>query len=141
MEATEALHHEFMDKRVSLVSGTNHAVPPVMADPRRIQHVFSNLLTNALRHTGPGGTITVATTEEGDRVRFTIEDTGTGIPEEHLPHVFDRFYRIPGDDRRGASGLGLAITKDIIEAHGGRIEVRSKEGEGTAFDFTLMKAS
>jgi len=73
-------------------------------------------------------------------VSFTVEDTGTGIPEEYLQHVFDKFFRVPGQEQRSDTGLGLAIAREIIEAHGGRISVKSQLGRGTQFKFTLAVA-
>jgi signal transduction histidine kinase len=73
-------------------------------------------------------------------MRFCVEDTGSGIPREYLPHIFEEFYRVPGKGRQGDSGLGLAIVKRIIEAHGGKIDVTSEPGKGTRFLFTLKTA-
>ena len=105
----------------------------IEVDRLRIGEVLSNLLSNALRHTPAGGGIVVGARATDDGVEFSISDTGTGIAEEHLPHVFDRFSRAP--DSPGA-GLGLTIAKTLVEAHGGRI--RAESGPvGTTFAFTL----
>ncbi|MFI5255102.1 MAG: sensor histidine kinase [Candidatus Limnocylindrales bacterium] len=111
-------------------------VPSAHLDPLRIRGVLANLLANALRHTPAGGVITVAAARGGDgrAVRFEVRDTGTGIPSDLLPTVFDRFVKDPGS--RG-SGLGLAIARSVVEAHGGTIEVVSPPGQGTTFTFSM----
>jgi two-component system sensor histidine kinase ResE len=114
-----------------------------MADPDRIRHVFSNLLNNALAHTPAGGRVKVSAHTDGTMVRFSVEDTGEGVPAEHLPRIFERFYRVPGQSATTAApgaGLGLAIAKDIVEAHGGTISVHSRVGEGSQFSFALPVA-
>jgi len=111
----------------------------VSADDRRIVQVLSNLCANALKFTRRGGTVTVSAESSGDVVQLTVRDTGIGISRENLSHVFDRFWQANRASRASA-GLGLAIAKSIVEAHGGRIWVESIEGEGTAFHFTLLVA-
>lgn len=112
-------------------------LPLVSADDRRIVQVLSNLCANALKFTRRGGTVTVSAEASGDVVQLTVRDTGIGISREHLSRVFDRFWQAKRASRASA-GLGLAIAKSIVEAHGGRIWVESTEGEGTAFHFTLL---
>jgi two-component system sensor histidine kinase ResE len=112
----------------------------VLVDPLRIDHVFSNLLTNALKFTSPGGRVRIFAEIEEDMVRFIVEDSGIGIPHEYLARVFDRFFRVPRDNQPAGAGLGLAIAKEIVEAHGGSIAVHSREGEGSRFSFTLQRA-
>jgi len=112
------------------------AVPPVACDQQRIQQVLSNLIENAIRFTAEGGTITLSAETRGDEVVLAVSDTGPGIHEEQLPHIFDRYWRAPGAGVRGA-GLGLSIARGIVEAHGGRMRCESKLGEGTTFSFTL----
>jgi len=114
--------------------------PPVMADPARIDHVFSNLLTNALKFTAPGGRVTISAQPEDDDVRFIVQDTGIGIPTAYLGRVFERFFRVPRENQPSGAGLGLAIAKEIVEAHGGLISVQSQEGQGSRFSFTLKRA-
>jgi two-component system sensor histidine kinase BaeS len=109
------------------------SLPEIDLDRLRVGEVLSNLLSNALRHTPAGGEIVVDARATLDGVEFSISDTGTGIAQEHLPHVFDRFSRAP--DSPGA-GLGLTIAKTLVESHGGRI--RAESGPvGTTFVFTL----
>ena len=109
----------------------------VMVDRDRIEHVFDNLIINAIQHTPRGGSIRIGARANDDRLRFEVHDTGAGIPREHLPHVFERFYRIPGGQQAAGAGLGLAIAREILTAHGGRIEVDSQPGRGTTFTFIL----
>lgn len=109
------------------------SLPAIDVDRLRVGEVLSNLLSNALRHTPAGGEIVVEAHSTEDRVEFSISDTGTGIAQEHLPHVFDRFSRAP--DSPGA-GLGLTIAKTLVEAHGGQIRAESGPA-GTTFVFTL----
>ena len=125
------------DHGVKLVNTIAEGLPEVMADPERIHHVFANLLSNALRFTSPGGRVTISAAEEQDHIRFFVEDTGEGISKEHLVHLFDQFYRVPGQPAESGIGLGLSIVKEIIEAHGGTISAESDQGKGSVFHFTL----
>lgn len=122
----------------------NHDVPadlpPVTVDSDRIGQVLGNLLDNALRHTPPGGTVTVTARRSGHDVQIQVADTGDGVPAEHLAHVFERFYRVDAarDRAHGGSGIGLAIAKALVEAHGGRITATSAgPGRGAQFTLTL----
>ncbi|CAN5726779.1 hypothetical protein BH23GEM5_BH23GEM5_19930 [soil metagenome] len=110
------------------------------ADGFQLQRVFANLLCNAVKFTPSGGVITLRAEQLGGELRFSVSDTGPGIPPDHLPYVFDRYWQAKRGDRRGA-GLGLSIARGIVEAHGGRIWVESTPGAGTTFFFTLPKAS
>jgi two-component system, NtrC family, sensor histidine kinase KinB len=125
---------------VSLMRGVIPPVYHVIADPERIQTVFSNLLTNALRHTPPGGAIRVGGHANGESMKFEVVDDGEGIAKQHQAAVFQRFYRVPGSSS-GSAGLGLALSKEIIEAHGGEIGVLSEVGKGSTFWFTLPLAA
>ncbi|MBI5246039.1 MAG: HAMP domain-containing histidine kinase [Elusimicrobia bacterium] len=110
----------------------------VNADSRRVLQVFANLLSNALKFTPEGGSIDVTAQRDGDFVRFTVLDTGAGIPADELPMLFDRFYQTTDNtQKRKGLGLGLAICKGLVTAHGGRIWVESLPGVGSAFNFTL----
>ena len=125
---------------VRLLVETDDAPAPVYADRARIQQILNNFLSNALRHTPAGGRITVRERREGDRVRVEVQDTGDGIAPEHLPHVFERFYRADKarDREHGGTGLGLAIAKALAEAHGGGVWVASEgKGKGATFGFWL----
>ncbi|MFJ1805190.1 MULTISPECIES: ATP-binding protein [unclassified Streptomyces] len=129
---------------VSLEVSTKPGVPlppPIEADPVRLRQAVSNLLSNAVRHTPPGGRVTLRSylTEAGDEVAVEVSDTGSGIPADDLPHVFDRFWRAEKSRNRstGGSGLGLAIVLRLAEAHGGTASVTSTEGKGSVFTLRL----
>lgn len=128
------------DKGITVANRVDEKLPEVEADADKIHHVFTNLLTNALRFTDPGGTITVRAALESGCVHFFVEDTGAGIENEHLSHLFEQFYRAPGQDEKTGIGLGLSIVKEIIQAHSGDVSVESKIGEGSIFGFTLPLA-
>ena len=113
------------------------SLPLVDVDAVRVGEVLSNLLTNALRHTPPGGSVTVAAARDGGGVAFSVTDTGTGIAPEELDRVFERFARSAGS---AGSGLGLAIARSLVRAHGGEISVSSEPGRGATFRFTLPAA-
>ena len=104
-------------------------------DSARIRQALGNLVSNAIRFTPPGGNVVVGVRRVDDGYNLTVTDNGTGIADEHLPHLFDRFYRAEQSRSRstGGSGLGLAITKHLAEAHGGRITVTSRLGSGSTF--------
>ncbi|MHB1351374.1 MAG: PAS domain-containing sensor histidine kinase [Desulfobulbaceae bacterium] len=112
---------------------------PVMihADPMMLDRVIANLVGNALKYTEAKGSVTIELFDREKNVLVHVADTGIGIAQEHLPHIFDAFFRVSRDAT--GSGLGLAITKTIIEAHGGRIWVNSSENAGTSFRFTLPR--
>jgi two-component system phosphate regulon sensor histidine kinase PhoR len=112
-------------------------LPPVPADRARVRQLMVNLLHNAIKFTPAGGRITVSSRLDGDAVIMAIADSGAGIAREDLPHVFERFYK--GDKARAeeGTGMGLAIAKHIVEAHGGRIRAESEEGKGSTFSFSL----
>ncbi|CAM3965179.1 ATP-binding protein [Lederbergia lenta] len=108
-------------------------------DPDKIEQVLTNLIDNAMRHTNENGTIMIVQTKEDKGITISVKDNGSGIPEEDLPFVFERFYKADKARTRGraGTGLGLAIAKNIIEAHNGFINVQSKKGQGTTFSFFL----
>jgi two-component system, NtrC family, sensor histidine kinase KinB len=110
-------------------------LPPVMADRSQVERVLSNLVVNAMRYT-KHGEIKIIVQPRGNSVAVSVSDTGSGIPQEYLPHIFDKFVQVPGAATGGA-GLGLAIAKLIVEAHGGQISVQSERGKGSTFTFTL----
>lgn len=126
-------------KEVELSLVLPAGLPPVQIDRARFSQVLQNLLGNALRHTPPGGLITIETGIESDSLRLSISDTGAGIAPEHLPYIFDRFYRADparSHDSSGA-GLGLAIARAIVEAHHGQISVVSEGNSGQGTTFTI----
>lgn len=113
-------------------------LPWVIADRKAVGRIFSNLLSNALRHTKRDGQVTVQATERVGRVMFSVSDTGEGIPEDRLPELFGRFVRI--GERVSGAGLGLALVKRLVESQGGQVSVESRAGEGSMFTFSLSAA-
>jgi len=111
----------------------------VRVDMRQISHVFTNLVSNAVKHSKRGEAVRLAAESRNGMVRFSVADQGPGIPEEFQPRIFERFFRVPGDSTGGA-GLGLAIAKEIVTAHGGHIGLNSKPGQGCEFYFDLPPA-
>jgi len=112
-------------------------LPPVTADKERVRQVITNLLHNALKFTPPKGKVTVAAGLKGDSATLSISDTGIGISGEDLPHVFERFYKADKARSGGGTGMGLAIAKHIVQAHGGTIRAQSEPGKGSTFSFSL----
>ncbi len=135
---TQRLLVESASLRVALE--VTSELPDVWGDPHRLQQVLENLIGNAIKFTAPGGYIAVGASPADGEVRFWVSDTGCGIPPEALAHVFERFWQARRGDRKGA-GLGLPITRGIVEAHGGRIWVESTPGHGSTFFFTIPQAS
>ena len=134
------LETQFADKGVELRREIADDLPLVAADSDRTIQILTNLLSNALRYTPPGGTISVSVEANDGFVQFVVADTGSGIPAEHLPHIFDRFYRVDRARTRalGGSGIGLSIAKALVEAQGGEIRAESAgPDEGSIFWFTL----
>jgi len=119
---------------VELATVVDGVLPQLEIDPVRMREVLSNLLSNALRYTPRGGTVRVGASLSDGTVRISVRDSGPGIAAEALPHIFDRFYK--SDESRGA-GLGLAIAKSLVVAHGGEIDATSEVGHGTDMRFTL----
>ena len=138
-EALEMLRPIAAEKSVRLDVALVDGLPALTADSGRVLQVLSNLVGNAIKFTPAGGRVTMRVEKLAGNVRFCVADTGPGIPREQLPHIFGRFWQADRSDRRGI-GLGLAIAKGIVEAHGGRIDVESRVGEGTSFYFTLAAA-
>ncbi len=114
-------------------------LPPVLADPDRLERILLNLLTNALRYSPPRSKVRLRAREEGEEVVFSVADKGQGIAAEDLPHIFQRFYRPGGKRRSDSVGLGLYITRMLVEAHGGSITVESDLGKGSTFTVRLPK--
>src|SRR4030088_1334766 len=109
----------------------------ILADRIQMERLVSNLLSNAIKYTKSGGTVKAQLVSEGNQVKFIVEDTGVGIAPDHLPHIFDRFYRVPSADPEKGLGLGLSFVAWIVKAHGGSIEVQSELQKGTRFIVTL----
>ena len=141
--AVAAAAATFETKHVRIAAHVDRALRPVLGDADRLGEVIANLLDNALRHTPPGGSVTVAASGHADQIEIAVSDTGEGIAQVHLPRIFERFYRVePARDRAsGGSGIGLAIAKAIAEAHGGTISAESAgPGRGATFRLRLPSA-
>jgi signal transduction histidine kinase len=110
----------------------------VLADHERVGHIFSNLINNALRHTQREGSVTLGASVTNGAVRFTVTDTGKGIPKEYQERIFEKFFQVPENGPKG-TGLGLYIAREIVRGHGGDIGVESEPGKGSAFWFTLPR--
>jgi signal transduction histidine kinase len=125
------------DAGVTVETALDDAVTVVDADAERVVQAIGNLVSNAVKFTPPGGRVTISAATEDRFVRFDIEDTGVGIEAEELDHVFDRFWQGAASRARGGAGLGLAIVRGIVEAHGGRLAGESTPGRGSRFSFTV----
>jgi two-component system phosphate regulon sensor histidine kinase PhoR len=117
--------------------GADQDMTEVRADPPRLEQVLVNLIHNAVKFTRPGGLVVLAAQAESDFVRFSVSDTGAGIPAEELERIFERFYKADRARSGGGTGLGLSISRHLVEAHGGRIWAESTEGQGSTFYFTI----
>jgi len=115
-------------------------LPDVVADRVLIGQVFANLLSNALKYTDPGGTVSVSAQTNDEQVVFSVSDTGQGIPRQYLEKILEQFFRVPGQGGESGAGLGLSIVQEIVIAHGGSVTVESNEGEGSIFSFSLKRA-
>ena len=140
LDAVELFTLAANDRGVTILAEVPGDLPEVWADPAQIGHIFSNLITNALRHTDPGGRIIISAVADDKWVSFKVIDTGRGIPAEHLDNIFDQFFRVPDQATATGAGLGLAIAKEIVDAHGGAVKAESRLGKGSTFSFTLKRA-
>ena len=127
------------DKGVNLVLDCPRPVPDAMTDPDRIEQVLVILLDNASRYTPKGGTITISARNAKEKIQLSVTDTGCGIPESDLPHIFERFYKVDKSHSEGGTGLGLSIAQFIMEKLGETISVESEVGKGTRFTLTLQR--
>jgi two-component system phosphate regulon sensor histidine kinase PhoR len=130
------IEHLAAKKQQLFVSDITPDLPLIRSDGKLLQRALVNLLSNAIKYTPIGGTITLRAALMGEELAIEVGDTGPGIPADALPHLFDRFYRVPGTDAEG-SGLGLSIVKSIIEKHNGSVQVTSVEGQGSTFTIRL----
>ena len=139
--ATERLQPQAERAGLSLIRAGDDALPPVLADATRVEHVLLALIHNAIKFTPPGGSVRVGVEADGAFARFTVADTGAGIPPEDLDRIFERFYKVDRARAAAGTGLGLAIAKHVIQALGGRIWAESEIGRGTTVSFTLPTAT
>ena len=136
------LKKQAQDKSVKIKIDIPQDIPRVLADENRVAQVLLNLIDNAIKYTESKGEVIISADEQGEFVRIDVSDTGIGIPENDLPRLFERFYRVDKARSRelGGTGLGLSIVKHIVQAHNGQVSVQSVLGQGSAFSFTIPKA-
>ena len=142
-DVADMLRFHAQEKEVTVHAKENKTPVYIIGNTDRVEQMLINLIENAIKYNRPGGSVTVQVFSSGDKAHFTVADTGIGIPEEHLPRLFERFYRVDKGRSRamGGTGIGLAIVKHIVRTMGGEIEVHSKAGEGTEFLITLPLAA
>jgi two-component system sensor histidine kinase VicK len=136
----EVMRPELTAHRHRVTFGSERNMPEITADRQRIEQVVINILSNSIKYTPDGGQIDIVLTHKKKQtVTLTVRDNGSGIPEEDLEHLFERFYRVEKSRTQdaGGTGLGLAIAKELVEAHGGTITIASKLGEGTTVKIEL----
>lgn len=139
-KAVAVLSAQAAEKSISLESEIADDLPEVIADLNKVAWVLTNLISNALRYTAPGGHIRLAAERAGPQVEVSVMDDGAGVPFEYQSRIFDKFVQVKSGPETGGAGLGLAICREIVRAHGGSIWVASTPGEGSTFTFTLRVA-
>ena len=127
-------------KKLKLSTNFPKEMPTIYCNPERVFRVFSNLIGNAIKFTPENGAIQVSAEKKGQEVIFSIRDTGPGISEQELPHLFEPYWQVKKSSSVGGVGLGLSIAKGIVEGHGGKIWVASQVGVGSTFYFSLPLA-
>jgi len=137
IDSVKMFHTLAHEKNITLSDDIPLQLPEMEVDNERMRQVIINLLSNAIKFSDPGGSVNVKVEKRESELLFQVSDHGTGIRQEAMQHLFERFYRAEGEMVRGGTGLGLYISKQIIEAHGGHIWAESKFGEGSTFSFTL----
>jgi signal transduction histidine kinase len=142
VKSVSSLQLQAAHKQLALRVEMPPCLPRVEADAERVGQVLRNLVSNAITHTPPGGEITIRARAINGEVLVSVDDSGEGIEEQHLPYIFERFYRADASRSRatGGIGLGLAIVKQVVEAHGGQVEAESAPGRGSSFTFSLPVA-
>jgi two-component system, OmpR family, phosphate regulon sensor histidine kinase PhoR len=142
-QSLETLQNHIEKRQTQIKTMIPDNLPSTLGDARRLERAFTNLINNAIKYTPIGGEVTITLSAEDDMQNVVIADTGIGIPEEYLPYIFDRFYRVPRQDEAlskiDGTGLGLSIVKSIIDLHHGDIEVTSTVGAGSVFTVRLPR--
>ncbi len=139
-DSVEPFQKKALEKGITLKVDLPVDLPAVEADPFLASQVFANLLSNALKYTDPGGSVTISAVSDEGYVRFSVTDTGKGIPRQYLNKILDQFFRVPGQVSGAGVGLGLPIVQEIITAHGGTLDIESAEGRGSAFTVSFKRA-
>jgi signal transduction histidine kinase len=137
LDSIKSFHTLARDKNITLNEDIPAELPEMEIDDERMRQVFVNLLSNAIKYSDSGGSVTVRAEKHPDELIFQVSDHGIGMSPETMKHLFERFYRAGDKSGRGGTGLGLYITRQIVEAHGGHIWVESRPSEGSTFSFNL----
>ncbi len=136
--AIQALENRAIKRDITIQFNTSEDLPAIKGDSQRLERVFVNVLSNAIKYSTVGDEVEIAVSSQDNHVIIAVADNGMGIPAEHIPHIFKRFYRVPSeDDKTEGTGLGLSIVSAIVERHQGQIEVISEVGVGSTFTITL----
>jgi two-component system, OmpR family, phosphate regulon sensor histidine kinase PhoR len=137
----DELARQAQERSITISLSIPEQLPAVRADAQRLHQVLFNLLDNAIKYTQAGGHVTILAVEKDGAIETAVADDGVGIATEHLPHVFERFYRVDKARSRelGGTGLGLAIVKHIVQSHGGRVWAESQIERGSTFYFTMSR--
>jgi signal transduction histidine kinase len=140
-ECKDVMNSKVDEEKLHIQIETPEKMPALEADRDKIKQVVLNLLSNAIKYNRPNGAILLRGDFSTTEILIAVQDTGVGIPEDALPHLFQKFYRVRENESKAAgTGLGLSICKQIVQGHGGRIEVKSKIGVGTAFTVRLPRS-
>jgi two-component system, NtrC family, sensor histidine kinase KinB len=140
-QAVDPLRAAFGEKNISLAIDVPENIGHVLADSAAVGSAMTNLLTNALKYSPAGGAVRVSACGADEFIAFTVSDTGPGIPEQYAPRIFDKFFRVPSKEGPTGAGLGLAIAKEVVEAHGGTLILSQPNGPGSEFRFTLRQCN
>ena len=140
LESVDPFRRSAQDRGIALEVNIPDDLPEVNADSALIAQVFANLLSNALKYTDPGGKVSITGEATDESVIFSVSDTGRGIPSQYLKRILEQFFRVPGQETESGTGLGLAIVQEVVDAHGGVVNVKSTEGRGSIFSFSLKRA-
>jgi two-component system phosphate regulon sensor histidine kinase PhoR len=138
-EVVDQLNPQVERQQLSIKKELTSDLPSVRVDSERVKQVLVNLVHNAIKFTPPGGSITISSRYDDKYVSIEVTDTGTGISRNDLPHIFERFYKADRARSGGGTGMGLAIAKHVVEAHGGNIRAESREGKGSTLSFSLPR--
>jgi len=140
-ECKDIMNSKAEEEKVQIHIEASEGLPPLEADRDKIKQVVLNLLSNAIKYNRTGGSVIMSASAAEANICISIQDTGLGIPEEALPHLFEKFYRVrESEGTASGTGLGLSICKQIVQGHGGRVEVKSKLGVGTSFSVMLPRS-
>ena len=139
-EVQDNMEEAALLRGVRLTVDAPDSLPPATGDGEKIRQVLVNLVHNAMKFTPGGGTVSLRAESNGENIKVEVSDTGVGISPDHLPHVFERFYKVDRSRRDEGTGLGLAIVKHIVQFHGGDVDVESEERSGSTFSFTIPRA-